>query len=544
MLFDDLNINKDDIPFITVILITSLIITAKMIDYNMNVPIYCSDIIVYMVNALNYANLNVNGLFSSYGMFFSPVICFTTSLLIRLSLPPNLSIYIVTGLFSITGNIGLYILLKNRFSPLLSLTGSVFYSSLSLTMYWWANGTLDTSAIAVSIWIVIFTILAVDKNPKYYLIALPLFILGFFTRYTVGFILPLMLLYFLSNHDIFRAIDNRDNLWSFFKSKEFIYISIASFISLILLLIFLNVILSYTHELMFLTQAQESTTGFYDHVKDMYFDEDYLYYVRNFLKFLFCEKIVFIDQKPVYEHASPISYLIFIIIASGLFLKLKSSKNVLITESFKTSNFKLILISLIMILAVIAVIGFKVSFLMVDIPLLIIGTIIYSLHKKDKNFKLSVFMIMWFLIYFIFFTMDSIKVERYILTVMPAFTYFFILSLNEITEKFKKNKLVKYFPVILIGVFLLLSFNFTETVGESIEKVDAKDVFDFLIEYDEDYKNKEIASVANRYACWYLQKDLKPLGKYDFNHLENVSYVVLNNETSLKKVNKVKEKRL
>ena len=206
-IFNDLNLNKKDIFYLIVLLIINLVITAKMIIYNLNMPIYCADVIVYMVNALNFANSNP-GLFSAYSMFLSPVICFLTSILIRLSITPELSIFIITGVFGIIGNLGLYVLFKNRFSPLLSLLGSILYSSFSIVLFWWANGTIDTSAVAISIWILIFTILAVDKNPIYYLIAIPLFVFGFFTRYTVGFILPLMLLYFLSKHDIFKCFDN------------------------------------------------------------------------------------------------------------------------------------------------------------------------------------------------------------------------------------------------------------------------------------------------------------------------------------------------
>ncbi|MGL6298742.1 MAG: glycosyltransferase family 39 protein, partial [Methanobacteriaceae archaeon] len=53
-------------------------------------------------------------------------------------------------------------------------------------MLWAANGTLDIPAIAISIWVMYFTVLATNKNSKYFIIAFPLFVIAFFTRYTAG----------------------------------------------------------------------------------------------------------------------------------------------------------------------------------------------------------------------------------------------------------------------------------------------------------------------------------------------------------------------
>lgn len=539
-IFNDLNLNKKDIFYLIVLLIINLVITAKMIIYNLNMPIYCADVIVYMVNALNFANSNP-GLFSAYSMFLSPVICFLTSILIRLSITPELSIFIITGVFGIIGNLGLYVLFKNRFSPLLSLLGSILYSSFSIVLFWWANGTIDTSAVAISIWILIFTILAVDKNPIYYLIAIPLFVFGFFTRYTVGFILPLMLLYFLSKHDIFKCFDNlisdreefKNSLKLFFRSKEFIYLVISIIVAALISAAFLKVILTYTDQLMFLTQAKESATGFSSHKNDLYYNQNYFFYATNFLRFLFCEKIFYVSWMKVYSNPSIFSYVIIAIMAFGLMVKVKdkiSNLRNFITESFKTNNFKSILIILMIFLFIIALLFFKKGFLFVDVPILIIATILFSLHKTYNKFRLSLLVLMWFLIYFIFFSLDAIKVDRYILTVMPAFVYFFIYFLDAICERFSNIPFVKVIPAVLIIICLILSFNFTETVENPAYAVELEEGFNFLIQYDDDYQDKEIISVLNKYASWYLQKDIDLMTSSTLNLDDsNASYVVLYN---------------
>ncbi|RBQ22329.1 hypothetical protein ALNOE001_20670 [Candidatus Methanobinarius endosymbioticus] len=62
------------------------------------------------------------------------------------------------------------------------------------------------AAIAISIWIIYFTILDMDKNPKYFLLAFPLFIIGFLQYILVVFILPLMIIYILFDIDIIQKI--------------------------------------------------------------------------------------------------------------------------------------------------------------------------------------------------------------------------------------------------------------------------------------------------------------------------------------------------
>ena len=179
-ILDDLNISKNDFFYLL-----------------------CSDVFIYLSNSLVFAGYESSILY----LYLSPVICILTAILFKLGFLSEASLYLVTGIFCILANIGIYVLLKNKFSSLLSLCGAFLFGSFSLTLLWWANGTLDVPAVALSIWTVIFILLAVDNDSKYYMIAIPLFVLAVFTRYTALFLLPLILLYYLSKHDFFTNLD-------------------------------------------------------------------------------------------------------------------------------------------------------------------------------------------------------------------------------------------------------------------------------------------------------------------------------------------------
>lgn len=117
-----MNLNLKDKKEIIFVFVFSCILIGYYINFNMNLGIYCSDIFLYLRNALYFTGTNI---YSTYDIFLSPVICFLTSLLFRAGLVDRLAIYIVTGIFAILGNVGMYLLLRTRFDKLLSLTGAI-----------------------------------------------------------------------------------------------------------------------------------------------------------------------------------------------------------------------------------------------------------------------------------------------------------------------------------------------------------------------------------------------------------------------------------
>ena len=182
-MFEDFNIKSKDKYYLLALLIFSSIMVVYYINFNLKVGISCSDVYVYLLNALYYTGTNHH---STNNIYLSPIICFLTSILFRLGLVDKLAIFIVTGLFAILGNIGVYLLFRQFFDENLSMCGAVMYLTTSLSLTWLANGTLDVPAVGMTVWFALLCIIAIDKNPKFYMYAIPFLIIGFFTRYTVA----------------------------------------------------------------------------------------------------------------------------------------------------------------------------------------------------------------------------------------------------------------------------------------------------------------------------------------------------------------------
>ena len=191
----DFNLNKKDYYYLAIVTIFSIALTCNYIIFNYNFGIYCSDVYVYLLNAIYYST--GENIRSTGTIYLSPLVCFLTSIFFRLGLVDKLAIYIVTGAIAIFGNIGFYILLKRYFNEILSLTGCIVYSSLSLYLTWFANGTLDIPAVSMIIWTALLAIIAIKDNPKFYKFAILFAVLAIFTRYTVLLVLPAMLLYYI-----------------------------------------------------------------------------------------------------------------------------------------------------------------------------------------------------------------------------------------------------------------------------------------------------------------------------------------------------------
>ena len=540
-ILDDLNISKNDFFYLLILTVFSILITYTLINFNQALGIYCSDVFIYLSNSLVFAGYESSILY----LYLSPVICILTAILFKLGFLSEASLYLVTGIFCILANIGIYVLLKNKFSSLLSLCGAFLFGSFSLTLLWWANGTLDVPAVALSIWTVIFILLAVDNDSKYYMIAIPLFVLAVFTRYTALFLLPLILLYYLSKHDFFTNLDllivDRQEfsrkLKSYIKSEEFRNILKSFAIAFMLVVLFSATILAYGSNLSFLTQSSTFASGSKGEVIDNAYTTDTFFYLHDFPNFLYSDYVSFDNVIPVLNGSNPMSFFLIGLFAAGILL---SGYKLINAERKGESKYKYLVWILFVVLLVISILSFKINSLITITLILIDLVILFSYFRKigiDREiYSTDIFMLAWFLVYFIFFTFLNIKVNRYIITVFPAFIYFVIYALNEILDlsgkfeffEFKKQNLLKIIPILLIVFCIFSAFTFTSTVHYNEDFNKNKVIADYLTEYDSDYMSKDVAVFKQRPYNWFLRMYTIPVTDDQLDYLEssNITYYI------------------
>lgn len=488
--------DKKELLFITII---STILVIYYINFNANLGIYCSDVYVYLLNALYYSGTNIH---STRSIYLSPVVCYLTSLLFDLGYVDKVAIFIVTGILAIIGNIGLYLLLRLKFNNLLSLTGTIIYSTLALNLTWLANGSLDIPAASITIWIAYFAIIAIKDNPKYYVAVFPLLIIGFFTRYTVALVVPALALYYLYE----KGIEITKN--------DLKYIAIGLFFAIIIC----SVILWTTYSmgggnLVFDKLVKGGVEGNLGSSNDNAYNPDFGYYLVNMGNFISSSNTTFMGKTPYLGNPTILAGFVFLILIVGGALWVKRTK-------FELNKSKICGT----ILCLIALLTFAQFSSTITIILTFIGLYLIG---KDSEHKMGLTMLCWILVYLIFQSYYIVKVNRYIIPIFPALTYFIMVGVEEINAKITRKNII---PIILIVLFLIQGFAFTLTFEDTNEFSAPEEMSDYIKANIENWSEIKIGNYNIRPYYWYLGLNSPGI---ESSHPEkiienNVSYYISN----------------
>ena len=513
----EFNLRKKDYYCLIILAVFSIILTGYYIIFNLNLGIYCSDVYVYLLNALYYTGENIR---STGTIFLSPLICFLTSLFFFMGFVDKTAIYIVTAAFAIFGNIGFYILLKRYFNETLSLAGCVIYSSLTLYLTWLANGTLDIPAVSMIIWTGLLTIIAIDENPKFYKYAIVFMVLGVFTRYTVLLTLPAFILYYIYRKGL--KVESED-------LKE-----IAKGIAIALVIVIITLSAVYTlgnGQFGASGQISGGIIGAQGSQNDPAYNTDVGYYVNNFLNFI-SNSHTPIEGNPSLENPTPLSYGIaaILILGMGLWLyehKRKPEKKDLIPIGF----------------FILAILSFTRISSVITTLIVLIG--IYFMGK-DSEHKNECLMLAWIFSNIIFYSYYDIKVNRYLLPIFPAVVYFILLSVDTINKRIKINENI--IPIILIALFVIQAFTFTLTIEDTGEYRAVEESSRYIIDNNPDYKNLSIGVYNVRAYNWWLGEHLIPIKSTDEDIIDssNATYYIsdhvlenVTNYTEIKTINTI-----
>lgn len=472
-MFEEFNLDKKDRYFILFILLFSTLLVIHYIYFNLNVGVTCNDVYVYLVNSLYFTGVNWG---ATETIYLSPTVCFFTSILFRMGLVDTVAIYIVTGVLAIFGNIGLYVLLRRYFDNIYSLTGVIIYSTLSLNLTWLANGTLDIPAVSFTIWLVLFSVIAIEKNPKYYIYASIIFVFGFYTRYTVVLTIPAILLYYVYIKGF--KITKEDKK----------YIIKALTIGVIFgLVVLAAVTIMGNGQFPAGSQMINRASGESGYHSDPAYNPNLVYYIQKLPNFISNSNTTF-GANPILSKPTILSWACIAILIGGALIWIRNGN-----DKIKLNKKHIIPISLFAIaLAIFAFVSSLITISLVMVGIYILG--------KDSDYKIELMMLMWILSNLIFFSNYNIKVSRYIIPATPALIFFLIKGLEIIKNNFKINK--NALPIILIILFAIQGFAFTLTF-EPTEKYSVhEDIINYIIENNPDHEDIIIGTYNFRSFRW------------------------------------------
>ncbi|MGA2677530.1 MAG: glycosyltransferase family 39 protein [Methanobacterium sp.] len=487
------------------LLIIVLIVTIYLIIDQVYVGVPYYDVYVYLNNASIYAGIPVGNLSV---IFLSPLMPFLTSLFFRLGFISVHTLFILDGIVFIFGVMGLYLLFRMRFNEIQSTVGCLIFLSFPLIYSWAVSGGIDVPGVSFSIWVVYLLIKGIRENNKYLYLVFPMLSIAFLVRYTEVILIFPIFLYLLINKDFIGNF------------KKIVAGFLAGLLLVIPFLIYFYMKLGTLNSLINLLTS--SILGSSGAVNDLGFNPDRWYYLTHILNYISIGPITgYYGQilNPSTGYTSILSYITVVILILGLGIYCYQILLKWKIRGINDSNKKNIYYSLIMIifLSTIGVFSFfTVSFLVTEFIILLDLFFGYQLFNdiNIKNLDIDFLFLSFFAAFFIFHSVILLKVDRYFITMIPALTYFIILALAVIIEKYKYNfkqvKLRTWGLYAIVGLIFISSsmavhtgHSFIHGSGYTIQGT-----CNWLEKYDPNYKNENIYSDYDPAFTWGLKKEV------------------------------------
>ncbi|NPV64615.1 glycosyltransferase family 39 protein [Methanothermobacter tenebrarum] len=467
--------------FILLALIVS-IIAWKLVTIQSNLGVYYWDIFLYLNNALRMAHLG-----SSDTLYLPPLLPAILSVFFRLGFVGEYTIFIVGGVFYILAAAGMYLLLRLRFDEIESLAGALTFASSTLVLAWAVTGSTDIPAISLSIWAIYFTLLAKRKDKRFYYLAFPVAMAAFLTRYTSALIIiPILLVIIMDSKPRFREITKGIILGILLYSPFglFFYRNLKN-------------------PLPFLGQFTETAKGSVTAINPGY-NPDSLYYLRHlpeYLSALPSDNYMLIIN-PSSASPSPLAYLIVAIILVGVILHIIHNRTILDgVETRRLGVFLLLSIALIVIFG-------RISYALAEVLIFLWALSIYWLLKGRglDNLDINLVMVTWFLSFLYMHSFHLVKVDRYIIPILPALAYAMPLSIDEISQTLNLGHGRRLFSILVMVLMLSSATYYMWGMPHDYPIVDAeREAAQWLKTYDPNYHNKVIASDRGPAFTWYLK---------------------------------------
>ncbi len=444
-----------------------------------------------------------------------PVMSILTSLYFRMDGLVIWPIMLIDGIIFILGSIGLYILFKLRFDNVTSFLGALLFVSFPITLMFVARGLTDLPSICIALGGLLFTVMAVKKDTRFFYLAFPILMIAFFTRFSTALVIFPVFLYILMNKDEIESVKD---------------ILIGILISILVISPFaIFFAMNFENPLyVFLDFFKSSSSSIADSsASSMVFcyNTDFFYYAKLI---------------PQWTWPEGLYVVIFIIIGiiSSLFRKMKSKQtkteyrklladklNLLFENNGKIKLFLSLLLALIFILTL-----QNVHYIISELLFFCFLFCLYELLKiyKFTNLEYDFLFLSWFMAFFIFHSVYVIKDFRYLIAMAPAIAYFlmrgFALVTSQFKFKIKKISIVQLSGGILILLTLLSVFAYLPTIPET--NVYLKEMNDnsvnlstFLIDYDPEYKTKVIYSDYWPYTAWNLKRNISRMPSFRDNQV-------------------------
>lgn len=471
------------------LVIISCVYTGVLIYCQNIIGISYWDIFVYLNNAMLFSHINIGSQLS-----VPPILSLITSIPFQMGFISELTLFCVSGVLFVFLMIGIYVLFNYRFKREYSFIASIIFSMTSLVVTWAVSGSNDLPSLAFAIWAIIFTIKAVNEDFKYYYPAFGLFLLSFFTRFTGGFVLIVMICYILLNRKKVMGQLTKKNIIQF----VLFFLLVFAVISVIYY--------SYLGGIPFISQFIEVSNSNQVSSVNVGYELNTFYYIEHLPQFISSYSVndlYFSSLSTVYNTPTPLAYVILLLSAVGMILFVAKIFNEDNRED-KSFKYKIALLAIICIFIIISY--SHISYLITELLFIALVLLLYKLLPNKLN-KIDLLMILWMGIFIILHSYHPVKVDRYIVTIIIPILYFMIIAVDNISHYLNNNKVA--LSILTIIMILMIAFNASymqSITHENPHTTEEKRATQWLKDYDNNLTTENISSDRGVVFSWYLKK--------------------------------------
>lgn len=424
---------NENLNFNLFFMLILLIISCFIVYFRFGIQIILGpgwDTFDFLLNALEFSGKG----FGYYDLSRPPFLSFLTGLFFIFGYVSESVIFLLDGILFIFGAIGLYFLLKIRFNFILSFLGTLLFILNPLILQWVTVGYSDIASVSFLIWSAYFLF---NKNGKssvnMYLSSL-FFAFSFLTRYSSGLFIFPVILYFLMERSSYHFKD-------ILKYVSIFLMAIAPF------MIFFY--LKFDNPFPFINIFSSTTIS--SSIQYWAYNDDIYYFIKNLISFL----------SFTYLGGFILIFSILIGFITSLFKIIKKSPILKINKKEIDLNRHLTLIFLLILILLFFITLNNVWYMLSEVIFLIICYLSFEFLKDGKNDKkMELFFIIWFMTFFIFHSVYTIKVDRYFISFLPPLMFFIIFGLNKLYNLFRAKfslKIARVSLCFLVGLILLFN---------------------------------------------------------------------------------------
>jgi 4-amino-4-deoxy-L-arabinose transferase-like glycosyltransferase len=433
-----------------------------------------------------------------------PFLPFLTSLLFRMGLTYESTIFFLDSSFLVLGAIGLYLFFRVKFQPIISFLGSLIFSTFPLVILFTGVGLSDIPSVTLSIWAVYATFLAVKKDSKFFYLSFPLAMLAFLTRYPAGFIIFPIFFYLIINR----------------QEVPFKNMMGGMLLSILPGLLVISFFYGQFGDAFYPFSSFYSTTQKTGVTTYVYYHPDPLYFLKNMLNYI---------------GVGGMTIAFFAIISVFIYsiTQFNTIKSRLIEISkYKLGNTEKLKVLLLIILFIVFILSFaNIHYMLSEILFFTILILAYYLLKGDEIQDLDVhfLFISWFMAFFIFHSVYTIKDDRYFITMAPALSYFLILAFKGITNLWPlksryQNLICRTLIGLLIVIVLLSTVLYIQGIPDNESDIiyisnNIQNASQWIKDNDPQYMNKVMYSEEWPQFSWYLRTDVRQMPSFNTTEL-------------------------